>query len=117
MSALNVLNALIMATQERTREIGIFAAIGWSNARIMMSIVIEGILMCVIGCILGVLLSFLAAFAFPYIPAIGKLISFKPSVTLIVPVLAAAFVLCILGSLMPAWRAVRMIPAEALRRM
>jgi putative ABC transport system permease protein len=117
MSALNVLNALIMATQERTREIGIFAAIGWSNARIMMSIVIEGIVMCVIGCILGVLLSFLAAFAFPFIPAIGKLISFKPSVTLIAPVLAAAFVLCILGSLMPAWRAVRMIPAEALRRL
>src|SRR6266436_1867020 len=29
MSALNVLTALVMATQERTREIGIFAAIGW----------------------------------------------------------------------------------------
>jgi hypothetical protein len=51
MSALNVLTALVMATQERTREIGIFAAIGWSNARIMMSIVIEGILMCVSGCV------------------------------------------------------------------
>ena len=77
MSALNVLNALIMATQERTREIGIFAAIGWSRARIMMSIVIEGLLMCVIGCVLGVLLSFLAATAFPLIPAIGHLISFR----------------------------------------
>jgi len=117
MSALNVLNALIMATQERTREIGIFAAIGWSNARIIMSIVIEGILMCIIGCILGVLLSFVAASAFPYIPAIGNLISFRPSVALIAPVLAAALALCILGSLMPAWRAVRMIPAEALRHM
>ena len=117
MSALNVLNALVMATQERTREIGIFAAIGWSNARIMMSIVIEGILMCVIGCVVGVLLSFLAALAFPRIPAIGNLISFKPSVALIAPVLIAAFVLCILGSLLPAWRAVRMVPAEALRRL
>jgi putative ABC transport system permease protein len=58
MSALNVLNALVMATQERTREIGILAAIGWSNGQIMMSIVVEGIVMCVIGCVLGVLLSF-----------------------------------------------------------
>jgi putative ABC transport system permease protein len=115
--ALNVLNALVMATQERTREIGIFAAIGWSRARIMMSIVIEGILMCVFGCILGVLLSFLAALAFPHIPAIGNLISFKPSAGLIMPVLGAAFTLCVIGSLFPAWRAVRMIPAEALRRM
>jgi putative ABC transport system permease protein len=117
MGALSVLSALVMATQERTREIGIFAAIGWSNARIMASIVLEGMLMCAIGCALGVLLSFLAAFAFPHIPAIGNLISFKPSVALIAPVLGAACGLCLIGSLLPAWRAIRMVPAEALRRL
>jgi putative ABC transport system permease protein len=117
MGALSVLSALVMATQERTREIGIFAAIGWSNARIMASIVLEGMLMCAIGCVLGVLFSFLAAFAFPYIPAIGSLISFKPSVALIAPILGAAFALCLLGALFPAWRAIRMVPAEALRRL
>jgi putative ABC transport system permease protein len=117
MSALNVLNALVMATQERTREIGIFAAIGEQRAHHDVDRD-RGNLMCVIGCVLGVLLSFLAAFAFPRIPAIGNLIlSFKPSIALIAPVLAAAFALCILGSLLPAWRAVRMVPAEALRRM
>jgi putative ABC transport system permease protein len=115
--ALSVLSALVMATQERTREIGIFAAIGWSNARIMTSIVLEGMLMCTIGCVLGVLLSFLAAFAFPRIPAIGNLISFKPSIVLIAPVLGVAFGLCLLGALFPAWRAIRMVPADALRRM
>jgi putative ABC transport system permease protein len=117
MGAIYVLNALVMATQERTREIGIFAAIGWSKRRIMASIVIEGILMCAIGCGLGLLLSFAAAFAFPHIPAIGNLVSFRPNAALIAPVLAAAFVLCVLGSFIPAWRAVRMLPAEALRRI
>jgi putative ABC transport system permease protein len=117
MGAIYVLNALVMATQERTREIGIFAAIGWSKARVMASIVIEGMLMCVFGCGLGLLLSFGAALAFPHIPAIGNLVSFAPSAALIAPVLAAAFVLCVLGSLFPAWRAVRMLPAEALRRI
>jgi putative ABC transport system permease protein len=117
MGAIYVLNALVMATQERTREIGIFAAIGWSKARIMASIVLEGLAMCVIGCALGLLLSFAAAFAFPHIPAIGDLVSFKPNAALIAPVLLAAFVLCLLGSLFPAWRAVRMLPAEALRRI
>jgi putative ABC transport system permease protein len=115
--ALSVLNALIMATQERTREIGIFSAIGWSGQRIMTSIVVEGLLMCAIGCVLGVLLSFLAAFIFPHVPTIGNLISFKPSIWLITPVLAATCALCLLGSLFPAWRAVRMAPAEALRRL
>jgi putative ABC transport system permease protein len=117
MSVLNVLTALVMATQERTREIGIFAAIGWSNWQIMKSIVIEGIMMCLIGCALGVVLSVLAAFAFPRIPIIGNFVSFKPSAGLVVPVIGAAFLLCALGSLLPAWRAVRMLPAEALRRM
>jgi putative ABC transport system permease protein len=117
MGALSVLSALVMAIQERTREIGILAAIGWSNARIMASIVLEGMLMCAIGCVLGVLLSFIAAFAFPHLPAIGNLISFKPSVALITPILGAAFALCLLGSLFPAWRAIRMVPAEALRRL
>jgi putative ABC transport system permease protein len=117
MGALSVLSALVMAIQERTREIGILAAIGWSNARIMASIVLEGMLMCAIGCVLGVLLSFIAAFAFPHLPAIGNLISFKPSFALITPILGAAFALCLLGSLFPAWRAIRMVPAEALRRL
>jgi hypothetical protein len=49
--------------------------------------------------------------------AIGNLVSFRPSNRLIVLVLLAAFVLCVLGSLFPAWRAVRMLPAEALRRI
>ena len=103
MGAIYVLNALMMATQERTREIGIFTAIGWSQRRIMASIVVEGILMCVIGCVLGLALSFLAALAFPYIPAIGNPVSFRPSIRLIVLVLLAAFVLCA-WSLFPAWR-------------
>jgi putative ABC transport system permease protein len=115
--ALNVLTALVMAIQERTREIGIFGAIGWSSPRIITSIVIEGVLMCAIGCILGALLSFAVALVFPNIPGIGDLISFKPRVAVIAPILVAAFALCILGSLLPAWRAVRLVPADALRRL
>jgi ABC-type lipoprotein release transport system permease subunit len=64
-----------------------------------------------------VLLSFAAAFAFPHVPAIGNLISFRPSIMVIAPILVAAFGLCILGSLLPAWRAARLVPADALRRM
>ena len=116
MGVLYVLNSLVMATQERTREIGIVAAIGWSDARIMASIVIEGLVMCAVGCVLGLVFSFFAAVAFPLIPTIGDLISFKPSGRLIAATIAAAFGLCAVGSLYPAWRAVQLQPAEALRR-
>jgi putative ABC transport system permease protein len=116
MSALNVITVLAMAIQERTREIGIFSAIGWSGGRIMQSIVIEGLLLWAIGCGLGIALSYAAAYAVPYIPVIGRLIAFRPSVLLMFPVVGAALLLCVLGSLLPAWRAARMLPAEALRR-
>jgi putative ABC transport system permease protein len=117
MGAIYVLNALVMATQERTREIGIFTAIGWSRRRIMASIVAEGLLLCVAGCVLGLLLSFAASLAFLYIPAIGELISFRPSAALIAPTLAVALLMCLAGSLFPAVRAVQMLPADALRRL
>jgi putative ABC transport system permease protein len=117
MGSLNVLNALLMATQERTREIGIVAAIGWTDARIMTSIVIEGLLMCAVGCVMGLFLSYFASLLFPAIPTIGNYISFRPSVGLILPTVAAAFVLCMIGSLYPAWRAVRVPPAVALRHV
>jgi putative ABC transport system permease protein len=116
-SALNIVTALAMAVQERTREIGIFSAIGWSGGRIMNSVVVEGIALWAIGCALGVALSFAVAWAVPYIPVVGRLIAFRPgSAALIVPVVGAALVLCLLGALVPAWRAARMLPAEALRR-
>ncbi len=117
MGSLNVLNALLMATQERTREIGIVAAIGWTDARIMTSIVIEGLLMCAVGCVMGIFLSYLASLLFPAIPTIGNYISFRPSFGLILPTVVSAFVLCMIGSLYPAWRAVRVPPAMALRHV
>jgi putative ABC transport system permease protein len=117
MGVLNVLNSLLMATQERTREIGIVAAIGWTDTRIMASIVIEGLLMCAVGCVLGILISYIASLLFPLIPTIGNYITFSPSLGLILPTVVAAFVLCMIGSLYPAWRAIRVPPAVALRHI
>ena len=116
MGALNVLNTLLMTIQERTREIGIVAAIGWSDARIVSSILIEGQVMCAVGCAIGVALGFLASFLFAALPTIGNYIEFRPTLGLIIPTLAATEVLCLIGSFYPAWRAIRLTPAEALQR-
>jgi putative ABC transport system permease protein len=117
MGVLSVFNTLLMTIQERTREIGIVAAIGWSDRRIMVSIVAEGLMMCAVGCVLGVALGFLVALLFPAIPRIGDYIHFKPTLALVIPVVGAAFALCTASSLYPAWRATRMTPAQALQRV
>lgn len=116
MAGLSVLNVLLMAVQERTRETGIMMAIGWSRRRIMATIMAEGVAMGVLGCLAGIPLGFAASMLFNSLPTIGTYISFKPSVDIILPSVAAGIALSALGSLYPAWRAVSQTPADALRR-
>lgn len=116
MAGLSVLNVLLMAVQERTRETGIMMAIGWSRRRIMATIVAEGMAMGVLGCAAGVLMGFAASILFNNLPTIGTYISFRPSLDTILPSVAAGIALSALGSLYPAWRAVSQTPADALRR-
>jgi putative ABC transport system permease protein len=116
MGGLSVLSALLMAVQERQREIGIMMAIGWSNTRIRASIVIEGMIVGLGGCVLGVPLAFAASLLFSSLPTIGDYLVFRPSLDMILPSLVAAVLLCALGSLYPAWQVTLLTPAQALRR-
>jgi putative ABC transport system permease protein len=114
-AALNVFNTLLISVSERTREIGMLAAIGWSDRLIVRLILTEGMLLGAAGCVLGVGLGMLLSRGFRAIPTIGNYLSFNPSAEAILPPLAAALVLCLIGSLYPAIRATRLHPADALR--
>jgi len=116
MGALSVLSALLMAVQERTREIGILMAIGWAPARTMTSIIIEGIVVGAIGSVLGVAMSYALSYSFTNLPLLGEMISFRPAPEMFLPTLLFSIALCAIGSLYPAWRAAAMRPADALRR-
>lgn len=116
MGSLSVFGALLTAVQERAREIGIMMAIGWSNRRIMASIVIEGLMVGLIGALVGLPLGFAASLTLSSLPAIGAYLSFSPSLGLVAPSIVFTILLCVLGSLYPAWRATSHAPADALRR-
>jgi putative ABC transport system permease protein len=117
LGGLSVLSALLMAIQERTREIGVMMAIGWTARRTMASIVVEGMLIGVAGCLIGIVVSYVASFSFSSIPQIGSYLVFRPRAHTIVPTTVAAILLCALGSLYPAWRAIVLTPAEAIRSL
>jgi putative ABC transport system permease protein len=116
LGGLNVLSTQLMSVQERTREIGMISAIGWSDARIVALIVLEGMVLGVAGCALGVAIGVASSGLFEMIPTIGRFVTFKPTLEGLVVPLAGALLLCLLGALYPAWRATRMTPAAALRR-
>jgi putative ABC transport system permease protein len=117
MGALTLLGTLLMSVQERIREIGMLAAIGWSAKKIVLLILTEGLIIGVFGCVGGLIAGLAASLLFGSIPAIGDFISFIPSVEDIALPLLLALPLCVAGSALPAMKAVRLAPAVALRAM
>jgi putative ABC transport system permease protein len=116
MGVLMVLNTLLMAVLERTREIGILSAIGWSKQRIMGALVIEGFILSAFGSVAGVVLGIAGAHLLSAVPAIGRYVAVKPTIGLIAATALAAVILGILGSFYPAFVATRQSPAAALER-
>jgi putative ABC transport system permease protein len=116
MGVLMVLNTLLMAVLERTREIGILSAIGWSPPLIMGALVVEGMVLSMIGSAVGIALGTIGSQLLGAIPAIGRYIEVTPTTGLIAATAVAAVGLGIVGSLYPAWVATRLDPAAALER-
>ena len=119
-SAVGVLNTILMSVFERTREIGMMKAVGSSRMDIFRLIWYETFIVCVTGGLLG---SFLAVAGssgiekfikklMPYAPG-GQLIS-ADIVVIIVSVLFAV-IMGILAGIYPAYRASNLMPIEAIR--
>jgi len=110
-----MMNAQLMSVMERTREIGVLRATGWSSRRVLGMILSESLLVSLLGGVLGVFFGWLVLMAFSN--AAGF---FGASVANIHPgILVQAFItvliLGLVGGSYPAWRASRLQPVEALR--
>jgi putative ABC transport system permease protein len=112
---IGVTNTMAMSVFERTREIGILRAVGWSVPRIGAMILSEAIGICLIalgaGCALGVL----AAQVFVDHSELSGLITPAYDAATFAWGLAFALGVAVVGALYPAWRAVSLAPIAALR--
>jgi len=128
---------MLYTVRERTKEIGIMKALGFTNWNVMLQFMLEGIIISLIGGIVGAAIGsvgapMLATLVLPQLRSnIGIWSSHgghssapwasetpvvaSPDVQLILLGLGVAVLLGALGSLYPAWRASRMKPLEALR--
>ncbi len=110
-----VANTMWMSVLERTREIGVLRAVGWPRQRIVVTIILEaagvGVIAAVIGCPAGIGLAKLSA----TLPVAEQFLQPVVTVEPFLIALTVAVVLSVLGALIPAWRAARISPAEALR--
>ncbi len=130
-AAFGITNTLITLTVQKTHEIGLLKALGFANRRIVAIFLWIGAVQGVIGTGLGLglgllalkyrneLLNFISAqFRVDLLPKELYQLSQIPAHTTasdVVTVCATVLVICTLAGLVPAWRAARLEPVEALR--
>ena len=113
------LNTLV---REKTKDIGIMRAMGFSKKNIMLIFLIQGLVLGLIGIIIGIILSLVMLYYIKnyavdlvaniyYIRSIPIEISLKEISTIV----GANFIIILISSIFPAYRAAKLENVEALR--
>jgi putative ABC transport system permease protein len=113
---IGMLNTMVMAVTERTREIGTLRALGWRKHRVASSIVLEAMLLSIGGAAAGCLGAVLVLRVLSRFPATSGLIDGQFSPWALVLGFALALGISIVGAAYPAWWGARLSPMEAIRR-
>jgi putative ABC transport system permease protein len=109
--AFSIANIMFVSVRERTNIIGIQKSLGAKNYFILFQFLFESIALCLIGGAFGLLLVFLlaqiltAAFEFEFILPLSR----------IVMGISISVIVGVISGFVPAWRASRLNPVDAIR--
>lgn len=112
---LGIANTMAMSVFERTREIGILRALGWSSARIILLIQTEAAVLGLAGGFLGIAVGWAALRVLSEMPKTASIVSSSIPLMLLPEALGIAVLAGLAAGALPAWRGARLSPVEALR--
>jgi len=106
---IGIMNIMFVSVAERTREIGVRKAIGARRRTILLQFLIEAACICGLGGLIGL------AIAWPLTLLLNNFMPATLSVPMVVLAFAVSLVTGVVSGFLPAWRAARMNPVDALR--
>ncbi|MBS7624854.1 ABC transporter permease [Candidatus Bathyarchaeota archaeon] len=112
---------MITSVMERTREIGVMKAIGYTNSQILLLILLESIVMSIIGGSIGITLGVIGAHMLSSrgltIGGLGLTFVLSPKITfeLLAQTISLTISIGLIGGILPAYRASKIPPVVALR--
>ncbi len=110
-AGVGIMNIMLVAVKERTREIGIRKAVGAKRRWILWQFIIEAITLCQIGGIIGIIFGVLGGY---FLGNAIKLPLFFPVPWVILSIIVCTILGIAFGTY-PAYRAANLDPIEALR--
>jgi len=119
-SSINIAHNFFMQVSERRREIGVLRAVGATRADIRMIILGEAAVIGLAGGLVGIATAWAISKVVDYYARGGPKFPFKPDSFfsfewwMIAGAIGLSILFCVLGGLLPAWRAARIPPAQAL---
>ena len=113
--SIGILNTMMTSVFERTREIGILRAMGWPRWRVVAMICLESITLAFLATVLGGLLAFVLTWLLSQSSSTQGILAPSIDAGVLIQGAAIAFVIGLMGALLPAWRASRLLPTEAFR--
>ncbi len=106
---IGIMNIMFVSVTERTKEIGIRKAIGARRRTILMQFLTEAAALCLMGGIIGL------AIAFPLSLVVNQFLPTAMPLSVVFIAIAISLVVGLISGFLPAYRAARMDPVEALR--
>lgn len=111
-SGIGIMNIMLVTVTERTREIGVRMAVGAARRDILQQFLLEAVLISVSGGLLGILVGLAVPLSVRYL---AQNVEVPISALSIVVAFGVSFMVGLVFGLLPANRAARLNPTEALR--
>ena len=107
-------NTMGQAVRERTEELGVLKAMGFTNELVLTLVLVESILIAAIGGLIGLGIAWVLMLGGSPVPAVLPVL-YLPGKNLVIGVVII-FILGVITGVIPAVQAMRLQIAEALRR-